>query len=125
MSNQELYDIARQRVDRRNRRWTLWAINLGVLILSVALVVYNSETPYVQNNVGFMLVCAAVFVTHTIILGMTSSRDEDIEKEVEKLRDAVSAASYEKPKRMELTDDGEIVDVEDWTHDDAQNRLRS
>jgi hypothetical protein len=120
MSEQEIYEGARQRIDKRNQRWTLWALNLGVLILSVAGIVFLSDTGYETLAAGIMLTCAAVFVAHTIILGMTESRDADIEKEIAKLR----AAVYEKPKRLELSDDGELV-YEDWEAEEAERTSRA
>jgi hypothetical protein len=116
MSQQELYEIASKRIDQRNRRWTLWAFNLGVLILSVAGIVFVGDTAYESLAAGFMLLCAGVFVAHTIILGMSESRDGDIEKEIAKLQDY----AYEKPKRLELSDDGELVDYSDWQEEDAE-----
>jgi hypothetical protein len=108
MSEQELYELARKRIDRRNRRWTLWSINLGGLILSLAVRILLGSDPAAT----FFMAWAGVFTLHTILLGLAESRDEDdedIEQEVAKLRDTV----YEKPKRLELDEDGELVDPAD------------
>jgi hypothetical protein len=117
MSQQELYEIASKRIDRRNRRWTLWAFNLGVMILAVAGIIFAGDSVYSDYATGFMMLWAAVFVTHTIVLGMTESRDGDIEKEIAKLQDY----AYEKPKRLELSDDGELLDYSEWQEEDAKH----
>ncbi|MBZ0282868.1 MAG: hypothetical protein K8L97_19165 [Anaerolineae bacterium] len=123
MSEQELYGIARQRIDRRNRRWTLWGVDLAGLILSVAALILLSETPYVIVSVAVMIGWAGVFVLHTIMAAMAQSRDEDIEKEVAKLREAAEM-DYEKPKRLTLTEDGEITDYAD-EYEETERSLHS
>jgi hypothetical protein len=117
MSDQELYDIASQRISRRNRRWTLWAVDLAGLIMSVAGVVLLSDSEARRIAVSVMLAWAAIFVLHTFIVTMAHSRDEDIEKEVAKLRDATN----EKPKRLRLTDDGEIMEYTGREYDEAKS----
>jgi hypothetical protein len=115
MSNQELYEIARRRIDRRNRRWTLWAVDLAGLIISVAALIFLSNTAYVTLAAAFMMAWAGIFVLHTIVASTAHSRDEDIEKEIAKLREADLA--YEKPKRLHLTEDGELAEDEDWVEE--------
>lgn len=117
MSNQELYDIARQRVKSSQRRWILWAVNLGFLILSLAGIVLLSDTAYIIPAVALAGAVAAVFVPHTIILAMLESEQEDIEKEIEKLREAVY--EYEKPKRLHLSNDGELEQANPWDDEQA------
>lgn len=118
MSEHELYDIARQRIDKRNRRWTFWAVDLMGLILSLAALILLGQTEYDTLAVSVFLAWGGVFTFHTIMAAMAQSRDGDIEGEVTKLRDAAGAL-YEKPKRMELTEDGEIVEHEDWAVEEA------
>jgi hypothetical protein len=116
MSEQELYEIARKRVLRRNRRWMFWTLDLFVLIIAlVALIVSGGNILFVA---GF-LTWGAIFTTHTIILGFTESTDESIENEVVKLRKAYER-EYEKPKRLELGEDGELTDVDEREQDDAE-----
>lgn len=124
MLDQELYQIANQRINRRNRRWTLWSINLAILIISVAAMIFLSDTFYDTISLAFMLGWAGIFVMHTIILGMASSRDDDVEKEVAKLRE-LAEMGYEKPKRLHLTDDGEISDDADWAYEEAESSRKS
>lgn len=105
MADDDLYEIARKRIDKRNRGWTLWAIDLGVLILSLALVALVGDTV----AAAIFLAWGGVFTLHTILLLMAQSRDKAIESEVARLR----AAVYEKPKRLELDEDGELAEVDD------------
>lgn len=114
MSEQELYEIARKRIDRRSRRWTLWAVNLMVLIGSLAGLILFGDTIYETLTLAFFLAVGGVFVFHSIVAAMAETRQGEIEKEVAKLKDAMSRDSsfYEKPKRLELSDDGELVDPE-------------
>ena len=118
MSEQELYEIAQRRIDKRNRRWTFWAVDLLGLILSLAALVFFGKTGYATIGAGVFLAWAGIFTFHTIVTAMAQSRDGDIEGEVAKLRDAAGAL-YEKPKRMELTEDGEIVERDDWEVEEA------
>ncbi len=124
MTDQELIKLASQRIDRRNRRWALWSANLAVLIFSVAAVVFLQDSFYSNISIAFMMGWAGIFVMHTIILGMASSRDDDVEKEVAKLRQ-IAEMSYEKPKRLHLTDDGEITDDADWEYEESERSLKS
>jgi hypothetical protein len=117
MSEQELFELARQRIDRRNRRWTLWSINLTGLILSLALLILVGETAYSTVAAAIFMAWAGVFTLHTIVAAMGHSRDSDIEGELAKLRDAV----YEKPKRLELSDDGELVELTDLEQERARH----
>ena len=124
MSDQELYEIASQRIRRRNRRWILWSLNLGVLILFLAGLILEGGG---RAALTFFLGWGAVFTTHTIILGFIESTDGSIENEVAKLRraigskgDANDSALHDKPKRLELGEDGELSEVEDWEREDAQ-----
>ncbi|MEO8608471.1 MAG: hypothetical protein ABI690_11335 [Chloroflexota bacterium] len=117
MSEQELYEIARRRIDKRNRRWIFWAVDLMVLIMLVAALVFLGDTGYATIGVAALLGWAGIFVLHTIAATMAESRDNDIQNEVAKLRDAVSV--YEKPKRMELSEDGELVERDNWEVEEA------
>jgi hypothetical protein len=121
MSDQELYEIARQRIDRHNRRWTLWGVNLAGLILSLAVLILLGETAYANLAAAVFMAWAGFFTLHTITTVMAHSRAQDIEREVARLRDAV----YEKPKRLELTEDGELVDADEWEADEAPPHYQS
>jgi hypothetical protein len=116
MSDQELYEIARRRIDKRNRRWIFWAVDLMVLIMLMAALIFLGDTAYVTVGVAALLAWAGIFVLHTIAATMAESRDNDIQNEVAKLRDAV----YEKPKRLEVGEDGELVERDNWELEEAQ-----
>ena len=110
MSDEQLYEIARRRIQQRNRRWSLWALDLGVLILTLAAMIMMGN----DITVAIFLVWGAIFVVHTIILGFAQSSENSIENEVAKLRKAAAASAlYEKPKRLELSDDGELSESMD------------
>jgi len=122
VSDQELYQIAQQRIRHRNRRWTIWAFDLAGLIISVAGLIFLGDTPYATYAASVMIAWAGVFTLHTIVAAMNQSQDEDIEKEVAKLREA---AGYEKPKRLQLTEDGEVAPYEDWADEETERSLKS
>lgn len=107
MSEDQLYTLARQRIDRRNRRWTLWAFDLGGLVLSLALLILIGNT----LTAAIFMAWGGVFTLHTILAAMAHSREKDIEQEVARLRRAADAGyADEKPKRLELSEDGELVE---------------
>jgi hypothetical protein len=110
MSEQELYELARQRIDSRNRRWKLWSFNLAGYLVSIGVFVALAIAGQAAIGMLLFMTWTGVFVLHCVLLGMAESRAKDIEKEVAKLR---AAADYEKPKRLELTDDGELEEIED------------
>jgi hypothetical protein len=68
-----------------------------------------------------MIAWAAFFVVHSIIAVMGNSREDDIAKEVARLREA----AYEKPKRLHLTEDGEIAEDEAWEYDETPAKYKA
>jgi hypothetical protein len=66
----------------------------------------------VSSSVGKFLAIAwmGVLMLHVILMGVMQYRQEAIEGEVENLRREIYG---EKPKRLELGEDGELVDVND------------
>lgn len=123
MSEQELYEIASERIDQRNRRWTRWAIHLATVAGTLALLIWSGDTGFADVAAGIFLGWGGVFAMHTIWLVMAESRDEDIEKEVAKLRTAMDSA-YEKPKRLGISDDGELIASDDWVSEDEERSAR-
>lgn len=109
MSDQELYDIARQKIDRRNRRWIIWFIHLALFVGYVGLFILLTDTELVLFAVAALIAWGGLFALHTFVTATADSRDKDIEAEVAKLRQVV----YEKPKRVELAEDGELVDFDE------------
>jgi hypothetical protein len=120
MSEQELYEIARRQVDRRNRRRTLWAIDLAGMIIYIGVFIVITLSAFSKIALFGLLAWIAVFVLHTIIFGLAESRESDIANEVARLREGV----YEKPKRLELGEDGELVDVDEMEEDGDVVRKR-
>jgi hypothetical protein len=82
-------------------------MNLAGLIMALALLAGVGEKGYADLAAGLFLGWSGIFVLHTIWLWMTESRQSDIDKEVARLQTAI----YEKPKRLELSDEGELVDL--------------
>lgn len=121
MSEQELYQIAQQRINTRNRRWTLWAVDLAGLVLSLAALVFLGDSSYTNIAAAIFLAWGGIFTLHTIVAAMAQSRDGDIEGEVAKLRDAF----YEKPKRLEVGEDGELVERDNWEYEDSASKRLS
>ncbi len=111
MSEEQLYELARKRIDRKNQRWILWGADfLAFLIYVGAFVTFKPGNPGVHNlGVFIALAWIGVLCLHGVIISMTQNRDQQVESEVARLREAV----YEKPKRLELDEDGELVDSPD------------
>ena len=125
MSDEQIYAIARKRIQQRNRRWSLWAVDLGVLILTLAAMIMMGDDVTLAIFLGW----GAIFVVHTIILGFAESSEGSIENEVAKLRKAAAASDlYEKPKRdssrLELSDDGELSESIDVPNEQIQQNQR-
>jgi hypothetical protein len=118
MSEQELYELATKRVNQRTRRWRLWALDLlGLIFVLMALIAFG-ERNYANLIAAVFIGWMGMFAVHSIFAWMAENRDGDIEKEVAKLR---AALEYEKPKRLELSDDGELVDWDAETAEKAKH----
>ncbi len=119
MSEDQLYELARSRIERRNRRWRLWLLDLGGLFASLAAVALLDGTAFVGAAAALFLLWLGVFAIHS--MGMLRSRrhEHDLEREVAHLRDS---AYDEKPKRLELDDDGELVEFDG---EESENAARS
>lgn len=124
MSEQELYEIASKRVDQRTRRWTLWAVNLMVLVLLLAGMVMMGDTAFATLATAVFLAWGGIFTFHTIVAGFAEARQGEIDSLMDKLR-AARTADYEKPKRLELSEDGELVEPEEVEHEVRRQRLNS
>ncbi len=110
MSDHELYEIAKQRVNQRTRRWMLWGVNLLGLIFSLTMVILLGDSVYSNTAVALFMAWMGAFAFHSLLAWQAEHRTGDIENEVVKLR---AAMDYEKPKRLEISDDGELMDVEE------------
>jgi hypothetical protein len=103
-----LYELARQRVNRRTRRVLLLGINFVAFLFFVAAFAGLGIVP---SNVGKFIAIAwmGVFILHVFLLGLMEYRKEAIEGEVENLRREIYG---EKPKRLELGADGELTEID-------------
>jgi hypothetical protein len=107
MNDRDLYAVAEARMNARMQRWRRWSYTLVATAASVGLYVVASDGPYQSLALGLMIVMGGILTGHTVLTGMAESNADSLDKEVAKLR----AAAYEKPKRLELTDDGELSEV--------------
>lgn len=107
----DLYDMVERRINQRNRRRLLWAVNLAGLVLSLAVMIAFNDTAAVDLLVAVFLGWGGLFTFHTIWLAMAETRTREIEQEVDRLRQ--SQFMTEKPKRLALPDEGERVDDAD------------
>jgi hypothetical protein len=120
MSDDPIYELARKRVNQRIHPWILLGVNFFAFMVYVGIIVvlYN----VIPHNLGAFgaLIWLGVLVLHAVLLVITQNRDEAIEQEVARLRDLV----YEKPKRLDLGDDGELLEmIDDETEgDDVQEQ---
>src|SRR3954447_14672623 len=108
MSEDQLYEVAQKRIDRKNRRWLSLGVDFLLFMLYIGAFTMFTGIP---RNVGAFMALAWMggLVMHVFIVNIWNNRDEAIDGEVAKLRDAI----YEKPKRLELNDDGELTDIDD------------
>ena len=106
MSEDQLYEVAQKRIDRKNRRWLSLGVDFLLFMLYIGAFTMFTGIP---RNVGafFALAWMGVLVLHVFVVNIANNRDEAIDSEVAKLRDAI----YEKPKRLGLSDDGELTDI--------------
>jgi hypothetical protein len=110
MSEQEFYEIARKRIDRRNRGVTFLIIHGALLTAYVGAFIMLAQTAAASLALALLIAWGGVFILHAALFGIAESREGDIEGEVRKLRKAAAAGDYEKPKRLALGEDGELVD---------------
>ncbi len=108
MRDEQLYELARQRVDRGIQRFLLLGINFFAFLLFVAAF---AGLGIVSSSAGKFIVVAwmAVLILHVVLLFAIQYRKEAIEGEVENLRQEIYD---EKPKRLMLDEDGELADDE-------------
>ena len=122
MSDQEIYEIVERRIDQRNRRRLLWAVDLAGLVLALAGLIVVSDSamnPVYENWAAAVFIAwGGVFTLHSIMLWLGETRQSDIESEVARLRQT----DYEKPKRLQLSEEGELVDPNEWAMEDEQRR---
>lgn len=113
MSEEQLYELAQKRVDRRNRRWLLWGVNFLGLMSWIAFAAAFGERISMLDSLGPMvaLIWTGVVVLHGIYLGMVQTRDYAVEREVAHLRrDLYGDKPKRQHERLHLSEDGELVE---------------
>ncbi len=120
MSDDQLYELARKSVTQRNRR--LFLLGADVLAFFIYIAAFVSLYGVIPHDLGIFIaiVWIGILAFHGMVVTTTQSRSGQIEQEVERLR----AAIYEKPKRLELDEDGELVEFEDELRDPNIQRDR-
>ncbi|MEO8396211.1 MAG: hypothetical protein ABI700_24670 [Chloroflexota bacterium] len=110
MSEDQLYELARKRIDRKNRRWILWGLNMVAWLIFMGVFIALKGAISIGIGISILVVWAGLLIFHGVILGVTQGRDEEIEKEVARLRNEIYD---EKPKHLELGEDGELLETID------------
>jgi hypothetical protein len=104
----ELYKLARERIDRRNRQ--LFLLGANVLAMFIYLAAFTAFRSLIPPTIGVFIAVAwiGVVACHAMAYGVLQNRSAQIDAEVERLRRQVYD---EKPKHVELNDDGELVEA--------------
>lgn len=118
MSEEQLYKLARQRVNRNTRRVLLLGLNILGFLLFVGAFAGFAIVPR-SAGVFISVAWMGLIVLHVLLLGVLEYRKEAIESEVAKLREMIYE---EKPKRLELGEDGELIDEIDGLDEQAYQR---
>lgn len=111
MAEQDFYEIARQQIDKRNRLIIAWTVHLAAFVVYAGLFIMISMIEFSPLSLFVLIAWGGIFIMHTIIATLLSSREEEIAKEAAKLR--ATYGVHEKPKRLELTQDGEFIGFSD------------
>ncbi len=118
----------RRQVETRLRRWGLLIAN-GVLWTTVSGTLY-----VVSNNMGiseaprswlfaFVLAWLGLVVLHTLRVIYVELREFAVKRAVRReIRQYRPDGDYEKPKRLEISDDGELVD---WRVESEEASVRA
>lgn len=124
MHDDELYELARQRVNQRNRR--MIGLGVNVFAMFVYLGIFSAFGSVIPRGIGALIAITWIGAVafHAMLLSITQNRADSIDREVERLRQQVYD---EKPKResesrLELTDDGELVAFDDLPPRDAKQK---
>jgi hypothetical protein len=107
MTDHDLYALAEARMNARMQRWRRWSYTLVATVATVALMILLRDTRYDTVGLAILIVMGGIFTGHTVLTGMAESNAGNLDREVARLRDKL----YEKPKRLELADDGELSEV--------------
>lgn len=88
MSESRLYEVARQRIQRRNRRLTVWFVHLAAYLAYIGY--FATLAPdHLGDPLTFVLLAwTGLFVLDTVVMGLSIARADDIENTVARLRTA-------------------------------------
>ena len=110
----ELDEIKRQ-VDRRLWRWGLVGVNFIAWIVGSAIVAaLDGEAVAIVAPAWFGLV-----VLHGLLVFMLEKRDRDIEAELKRREQLRGNDKLKRDRLYRLSDDGELVEVEDESMGEA------
>ncbi len=101
----ELYTLARNRIDKRNRQ--IYLLGANVLGMFVYLGAFAALGDAIPKGVGVFIAIVWIGLVgfHAMMLSAMQNRKGEIDREVERLRQAIYD---EKPKRLALDEDGEL-----------------
>jgi hypothetical protein len=118
MSDDQLYELARQRINRRNRH--LFLLGADVLAFFVYIAAFAALGNAIPRGIGVFIAVAwiGLLAFHSLVVVTAQNRSDEIDREVARLRDAL----YEKPKRLELDEDGELIDPDESEQLSADKR---
>jgi hypothetical protein len=109
--NRVAYDEIRRRINRRMWRWgsvavhgILWVVGSGMLSIA-----------NVPNEEFYIVAWMGLVALHALFIGMMEWRNAALEHAIKRERERLE----EKPKRgrLELNEDGELVDIGEYEDD--------
>jgi TRAP-type uncharacterized transport system fused permease subunit len=115
------YDEIRKLIERRYRRWVIFALHLSIFVFWFAVlgwwVITREPVPGDMQNLWIMAAWFAALIAHGFIVYMSNARDREIERAWERYGGKHKREMDDYP--VYLSDDGELVD---WT-DEPGHRL--
>ena len=115
--NRIAYDEIRRRINRRMWRWGSVAVH-GIAWVVGSGMVSIANVPGEQYIIVLWL---GVVALHALFIGMLEWRNAALEGEIRRERERLE----EKPKRshLELSEDGELVEIDEYENDAKQKHL--
>ncbi len=121
----------RRQVEARLHRWLflllhggLWtAVGFGLYFYSRRVIVPSG---WVDSAIMVMLLWAGLVGLHVLRTVYVELREYVVRRAVDRERQHYQARDiYEKPKRLEASDDGELIELAAWRDEDAQRSRNS
>lgn len=103
------YEAVFQRVDRRMMRMKLFFAHL---IGFVGISMFLGATELMETTAGMavFIIVFLSFIGHAVLLALNEQREKLLREEIA-LEERKMAMGYEKPKRLSLDEDGELVEM--------------